>query len=237
MSRESYILMLTAASIGFIHTLLGPDHYVPFIVLSKARQWTQRKTAFITVLCGIAHVGSSVVIGIIGIALGIALNRLVDIEATRGEIAAWLMIAFGFAYLVWGIKQSVKHKKHSHLHLHTDGTAHYHLHEHQDDHTHFHRKTDYKELTPWILFTIFVFGPCEPFIPLFLYPAARNNLTDIILVTLAFTIATVGTMVTVVSFAAYGIRFLPRISMDRYVHAIAGGTIFLCGIGIKFLGL
>jgi len=33
MSNELMILLVTAASIGFFHTLLGPDHYLPFIVI------------------------------------------------------------------------------------------------------------------------------------------------------------------------------------------------------------
>lgn len=28
-------LTITAASVGFIHTLLGPDHYLPFIVMAR----------------------------------------------------------------------------------------------------------------------------------------------------------------------------------------------------------
>ena len=36
MNNSLALLSVTAISIGFIHTLLGPDHYLPFIVLSKA---------------------------------------------------------------------------------------------------------------------------------------------------------------------------------------------------------
>ncbi|MDQ1332320.1 MAG: hypothetical protein QG576_354, partial [Bacteroidota bacterium] len=47
------LLSVTAISIGFIHTILGPDHYLPFIVLSEAKKWNLRKTMFITFLCGL----------------------------------------------------------------------------------------------------------------------------------------------------------------------------------------
>ncbi len=67
MYTDSTVLYLTAASIGFFHTLLGPDHYIPFIVISKARKWSMWKTNLITFLCGIGHVGSSILIGFIGI--------------------------------------------------------------------------------------------------------------------------------------------------------------------------
>ncbi len=237
MTHESYLLAITAASIGIFHTLLGPDHYVPFIVLARARKWTGIKTATITFLCGIGHVGSSILIGTVGIAFGKAVNKLVGIESVRGEIAAWLMIAFGFSYMLWGMRSSLKQKTHSHVHVHPDGNVHNHAHQHHNEHSHFHKKTDSRELTPWLLFTIFVFGPCEPFIPILLYPAAQNHFFDIILVTVVFAFTTVGTMMVIVSASLYGFRFMPKINIERHIHAIAGGTILMCGIGIRFLGL
>ena len=76
MSSEVIILAGTAATIGLIHTILGPDHYLPFIVLSKARQWSMLKTSVITFLCGLGHVLSSIILGFVGIALGMALFKL-----------------------------------------------------------------------------------------------------------------------------------------------------------------
>lgn len=237
MEHETIILVFTAATIGFFHTILGPDHFIPFIVLGRARQWTIRKTLLITSLCGIGHVAGSVIIGIIGILLGTTLSGLVEIETSRGAIAAWMMIAFGLVYFIWGIRRAIRHKKHSHVHYHADGTTHSHTHKHLEEHLHPHERKNLKELTPWILFTIFVFGPCEPFIPLLLFPAANGNLTGILLVTATFTTITVLTMVTMVSLAHYSIKLIPLIKLEKYIHAIAGATILLCGISIEFLGL
>ena len=39
-SGQLSILMWTAAALGFLHTILGPDHYVPFVALRRARRWT-----------------------------------------------------------------------------------------------------------------------------------------------------------------------------------------------------
>ena len=111
MQIESSVLYLTAASIGFFHTLLGPDHYLPFIVISKARKWSLWKTNLITFICGIGHVASSVIIGFIGIFLGVAVNKLTPIEASRGSVAAWLMIAFGLVYFIWGMRKAYKKKE------------------------------------------------------------------------------------------------------------------------------
>ncbi len=133
MSNEIAILAGTAAILGFVHTILGPDHYLPFIVLSKARQWSSAKTVMITVLCGIGHVLSSVVLGFIGIALGIAVFRLEAVEAFRGELAAWLLIAFGFTYFIWGLHRAIRHRTHEHSHVHDDGEPHLHSHKHLGD--------------------------------------------------------------------------------------------------------
>ena len=133
MNDSIAILSATAVSIGFVHTILGPDHYLPFIVLSEARKWTLRKTMLITFICGLGHVMSSVVLGLIGIAVGISLNRLVDAESFRGSIAAWLFIAFGLVYMVISIKNLVKNRKHSHIHNHIGGQSHSHEHDHHSE--------------------------------------------------------------------------------------------------------
>ncbi|HDL19185.1 MAG TPA: hypothetical protein ENH29_09030, partial [Bacteroidetes bacterium] len=159
MFSEITILTATAATIGFLHTLLGPDHYLPFIVMAKANRWSKFKTAWITILCGIGHVGSSVVLGTVGIAFGIAVSRLQFLESFRGNIAAWLLIGFGLVYFIWGVRRAILNKPHAHQHIHGNGTVHYHTHTHKAEHVHVHEQ-EKKNMTPWILFTIFVLGPC-----------------------------------------------------------------------------
>ena len=237
MTLELSILTITAASIGFIHTLFGPDHYLPFIMIARARNWSLLKTTWITFLCGIGHVGSSVIIGFIGIAFGIGITKLTDLESIRGSIAAWFLIAFGLTYFIWGLHRALKIKPHKHLHTHGNATSHIHDHKHIIEHTHVHDvKTD-KNITPWILFVIFIFGPCEPLIPLLMYPAATSSINEVILVTSIFSIATITTMLGVVIISSLGTNLLRLGRIERYVDAIAGATICFSGVGIKLLGL
>jgi sulfite exporter TauE/SafE len=114
---------------------------------------------------------------------------------------------------------------------------HVHDHTHHEEHAHVHEEHGKANITPWILFTIFVLGPCEPLIPLIMYPAARNNYLELALVTSVFGIITIATMLAFVLIASFGINFLPMRFMERYMHALAGGTIFACGLGMIFLGL
>ena len=118
MNHELVILIITAISLGFFHTIVGPDHYVPFIVMSHARRWSLVKTTIITIVCGLGHVLSSVLLGCIGIAMGIAVSRLEGVESIRGELAAWLLISFGFTYGVWGLHRAIRTKPHQHGHHH-----------------------------------------------------------------------------------------------------------------------
>ena len=237
MNTEISILLVTAASLGFVHTVLGPDHYLPFIVMAKARNWSSSKTAWITALCGVGHVGSSVLLGLLGVALGVLVEKLVAIESVRGDLAAWAFIAFGLAYFVWGLRRAIKNKPHTHLHFHQDGSSHLHEHGHHDSHAHVHDNPEKANITPWILFTIFVFGPCEPLIPLLMYPAAQNSHAGMILVAGVFGVVTIATMMTIVLLLSKGISFVPMGKLERYSHALAGFIIFASGAGIKFLGL
>jgi len=230
-------LIVTAASIGCIHTLLGPDHYLPFVMISWARKWSGLKTMVITFLCGIGHVGSSVVIGLIGVALGIAVGKLEFLESVRGSIAAWLFTGFGLAYLVWGLRQAYRNRPHKHIHIHTAGVEHDHDHDHHREHIHIHDSEEKLNVTPWALFIIFVFGPCEPLIPLLMFPAAQNSISALLLITGVFAATTIATMLVVVMLARSGIKLAHLGPMQRYSHAIAGATILLCGLAIQFLGL
>ncbi len=237
MSAELSALVITAASIGFLHTVLGPDHYLPFIMMSWARKWSRTKTIVITFLCGLGHIASSIVLGMIGVSMGLAVKKLELIESSRGNIAAWLLIAFGLAYLVWGLRRAYKNKPHMHTHIHTGASEHRHPHGHHSEHGHVHNPAGASSITPWALFAIFIFGPCEPLIPILMYPAAKIGFFGVLLVVLVFGAATIATMLGAVLLANSGVNFLPLAKVQRFAHVIAGATIVLCGLAIQFLGL
>ena len=233
MTQELWILALTTASIGFLHTLTGPDHYLPFIVIGKARNWTKRKTIGLTFLCGMGHVMSSVIIGIVGIGTGVLMQKIQIFEGYRGSIAAWALILFGIGYMIWGAIKLYKNRPHAHIHMHTDGSVHVHKHTHQEEHTHKHNIS----ITPWILFTVFVLGPCEPLIPMMMYPAAKAGTGGVVFITMVFSFFTIGTMMGIVYLTCKGMDFIPLKKFEKYMHVTAGATIMLSGLAIEVLSL
>jgi sulfite exporter TauE/SafE len=236
-SEEILALTLTAATLGALHTVLGPDHYLPFVAMARIGRWSRAKTLAVTLCCGVAHVLSSVLLGVVGIAAGVAVGRLVAIESARGQWATYGLIAFGLVYFLWGLRRAWRSRPHAHSHIHADGTAHAHTHVHHDAHLHVHQAGSGAQLTPWVLFTIFVFGPCEPLIPLVMYPAAQHSLAGVALVTAVFGTATLATMLACVLALQMGINRLPLGHLERYTHALAGAALVLCGLFIQLLGL
>jgi len=238
LSQEILVLAGTAAAIGFVHTVLGPDHYLPFIVISRARKWPLPKTLIISFFCGLGHILSPVLLGFLGIALGIALSRLQTFESFRGGLAAWLLIGFGLAYFVWGVHLAIRNKSHRHPHFHLDGHQHDHPHTHQAEHVHIHIEGKKKtNITPWVLFIIFIFGPCEPLIPLVMYPGMKHSLSGVILVTTAFGLVTILTMLVIIGIGSFGLSFVSLGRLERYAHALAGAMIFISGLSVIILGL
>jgi sulfite exporter TauE/SafE len=146
--------------------------------------------------------------------LGLVLSGVERFEQVRGSIAAWFLLTFGIVYMIWGLYRLWKGRHHHHPHDHEKGT-----------------------MTFWVLFTIFIFGPCEPLIPILMYPAAQHNYWGVALISALFALTTITTMVIVVFLMIKGFSLIRFHIFERYQHLLAGGAIALCGAGIIFLGL
>jgi hypothetical protein len=210
--NESILLFSTAAMVGLLHTAAGPDHYLPFVALSRAKNWTIRKTILIVSLCGFGHVAGSIILGLLGISLGAGLQKMLDIESSRGDIAAWILFGFGIMYMLYGLWRAQRHSHHHHI-------------------------DEKKNVTAWVLFIIFVFGPCESLIPLMLYPAAQQSSALLIGVLIVFSLVTIGSMLGITLLILKGLTVFKSAMLHRYSHALAGLTITLCGVLVLFLGL
>src|SRR5690606_25678724 len=235
MSDTYFILLTSALTIGFIHTAIGIDHSLPFIVLGKTRRWTLLRTLAITAVCGVAHVTSSVLIAGIGLGIGVAGSKLEWVEATRGGWAAWVLVGFGIAYsAVALIKLKTNHLRH-----HADDGHHAHwrkLSESADMTT-----IPVKRLMPALL-VIFALGPCEALLPLLTASGITLSLVQGIIVALVFSLSTIFAMLSLVSLGYWGTSCLPWLETmisraQPHTHVVAGITLTLSGLSIQLLGL
>jgi nickel/cobalt exporter len=207
-------IAVTAATVGSLHAL-APDHWVPFAALARAQRWSAGRTARITALCGFGHVTTSVILGVVAILFGL------ELVATFGHrLEAWgglLLIAFGLAYGLWGLRRAAGARLHGHVH------AHY-------DHVH-----DAARITPWTLFLLFSADPCVAVIPL-VVAAAPFGAGAVAGVALIYEAATLATMTVLVLAAWRGAAALRARWLDHYGDAAAGGLIATLGLVLLTAG-
>lgn len=213
MQGPIWILLMSTCSVAFLHAL-APDHWMPFAAIAKAQRWRESKLLWVTFLAGLGHVGISIAFGVIGILLGFSLSKLKNIEGHRGEIALWLLIGFGVAYMLWGIKKAKQHKP-------------------KDiDEEKFRQKT----ISVWMIFAIFVLGPCEPLVPL-IFLGYNYGYAGIVISSIVFSVVTIIMMLGQSLLAFRGIQLIKSDIAERYSHALAGLVIALTGIFVMVLGI
>ncbi|MDP2653737.1 MAG: hypothetical protein Q8Q08_06870 [Candidatus Omnitrophota bacterium] len=204
----------SAVILGFSHTIFSPDHYVPFIALAKANRWSFPKSFLLIVVCGTAHVFSSVLIGWWGLKFLVSLQDLQFIDSFREAILAWALICFGLLYVLRGMKRTWQGRR---------------------------RSVSSNPVPPagflqGFLISIALLGPCEPLIPLMgfsqqLPPFSFAGIVAVFGLTTVFTmLGIVLTTLTVFRWNIVKIRI-----RDTSSHALAGGAVVLCGLAVCFL--
>ncbi len=207
-------LAFGAVSVGSLHTL-APDHWVPFAALARARGWSRGRTLRVTLLCGFGHVTVSALLGLLGLLFGL---RMIERFGQRMEAAAGLLlIGFGIAYGVWGLRRAAGTRLHGHSHPHYD-------------HVH-----DAERTTAWTLFLLFSADPCVAVIPL-LFAAAPLGALPTTGVVAIYEVSTLAAMAALVLPARAGVRLLRAPWLDRYGDAMAGAVIAAAGLAVTGLG-
>jgi len=207
-------LALAALSIGSLHSL-APDHWVPFAAVARAQGWSAGRTARVTFLCGFGHVTASVLLGLLGLWLGVEV--LQSFGQRLEAVAGILLIGFGLAYGLWGLRGAVGRRLHGHSHSHYD---------------HVHEPAKVTALTLVLLFSA---DPCVAVIPLFL-AASPLGAAGMAAIAIVYEIATIGTMLALVLPARAGARVLRAPWLDHYGDAVAGGVIAAVGVLVTALG-
>ena len=256
MTPSLWVLAGTAAMTGAVHTVAGPDHVLPFLALSRLKRWSLRRTLGFTLLCGLGHVGSSIVLGALWAAFGFGVSRLGAVETRRGELATILTLGVGFGYVIWGLVQAARWSdapEENGEHDHGAATASGHVHAPDPDHAaravaHGHPHVKFSlfrgrtgsrgrpGVLSWSLFLIFVFGPCEPLIPLLAVAGGTLGWGAAILVGGIFSLTTLATMVALVVLGTWGTSFLPWRGIERYGTVAVGAVLLVCGLTMT-LGL
>jgi hypothetical protein len=215
-------LVVAAVSIAALHAL-APDHWVPFAALARTERWSAARTASVTALCGAGHVTASVVIGILGAALGIGLFEAFG--AALEGLAPYVLIGFGLAYATWGAGRIVRERWHRRMHAR--GEHHHH---------HRHHHLDHHALSARALFFLFCADPCVAVIPL-MFAAFSAGWVAALGVVAAYETATIATMVALVLPARAATGAVRGAWVDRFGDVLAGTVIAGVGVVVGLTGL
>ncbi len=221
MNQAGLALVATTIITAVVHTLI-PDHWLPFVLVSRAERWSPRRTISVTAASALLHVVVSIALGILIVVLGRGAGQAVmgfaeEIESMTG----WLLVIFGLAYMGWFLLRGG--------HVHSFGMHPHHAPDDPDP-----PATERRALTGYALAFIVGFNPCILVVPI-VYGAARLGRLTLLAVALAFAVTTVITMVGATLIGHHGTSRLTSPFLTRYGEALSGGLIALTGLALMLI--
>lgn len=225
LGREASLLLVVsvAASVGFLHTLAGPDHYLPFVALRQACRWSKRRTFLVTLACGFGHCASSVLLAFGATLIGATVMRADSTSLWRGDLAAGAFVLLGIVWIAIGLHRA-KNGRRLVLKAQESGQV-----------------FDAFPEAPgrrlgWSLFLIFVLGPCEWLVPASLIILGKSGWPAFWLLVIIYSAVTMATMLGTVFLLVLGVQRLPSQWVAKHAMTLGGGSVLACGL-LMFLGL
>jgi len=220
-------LITTTVITAIVHTLI-PDHWLPFVLVSRAEGWTRRRTIALTSASGILHVTLSLALGLVILAAGRGAERAVSgLAETLEKLSGWMLLGFGLCYMTWFLLRGG--------HAHTFGIHPHHHPEDPEPSVKGRLGMRLKDLSGYTLTFVVGFNPCILLIPLVLGAAQLSPLT-LMAVSAAFAVSTIASMVIVTLAGLRGTSRLTSPFLTRYGEALSGGLIAATGAAMLLLG-
>jgi len=187
--------------LSVLHALI-PSHWLPVVAIGRRENWSYTTTLKITVLAGLAHAVSTVMIGIIVAIVGQQLSKQVSLFTTY--IAPVILVVIGLYYIY-------QHSRHKHFHVHT------------------HAESIPAGKVVWGLTTAMFLSPCLEIEAYFLV-AGGMGWTMVVTIAVLYTIVTVLGMIVWVSLIYRGLSKLNWHSFEHSSGIITGLTLIVTGI-------
>jgi nickel/cobalt transporter (NicO) family protein len=227
---------ITGFTVAFFHAAI-PTHWLPFVLVARARGWGRSKAIAVLALAGLGHVGLMTMLGL-GIAwFGFRLDE--KIGAAFPWIAGGLLLAFS-AYYFWRqwSGQGI-------CHHHPPGSKHeadeHCGEEHAESHWHDELKDSplvAKSGGDWPavsgLFVMLTLSPCEGFLPIYL-SGVQFGWRGFIILSVILALATFGAMTLFTWLALIGFDRFRLSRFERYEAGMLGALFGVLGLLIVAL--
>ncbi len=201
-----FALVFGSLLLSLLHAII-PNHWLPILAIGRKENWSLREILNVTVIAGLSHVASTLLIGWALAFFGWEISQ--QLGSVTPFIAPVVLIVIGIVFI---------YRHHKHKHFHVDGP------QHQNSKTK-------------MIFTLSLamfFSPCLEIEAYFLAAGTQSIWWTIVLSCIYFTVTLVG-MIAWVSLAYHGLNKLNWHALEHKAGIITGATLIATGIVTFFL--
>ena len=221
----------TGFTVAFFHAVI-PTHWLPFVLVSRARGWSRGKTLAVSAFAGLGHVALTSLLGLVIAWFGFKLDERV------GRLFPWIaggvLLAIGLFYLwrQWSGRGVLHHHPSGSHHQASEECGHEHEHSHWDDelkdsHLVSKKAGDWAAISG--LFMMLTLSPCEGFLPVYL-SGVQFGWRGFFVLSLILALGTLGGMLVFTWLTLVGLANVPVQKFERYEAAMLGTMFCLLGI-------
>lgn len=221
MEPAAIVLLASASAAAALHALI-PDHWLPFVLMGRSRNWSVGKILALASAGGLLHVFLAVGMGLVTYRLGRDGAEAVAhrIGETLEALSSAGLAVFGFVYGAYSWRRERRH------HPATDGASARDPHHH---HGHLLERWFGGNLSGWSLVAVIGVSPCALAFPILLASAASLGISGVLLVAAGFGAVTMVTTLAITLIASLSARRIDFPFLNRYGDLISGVLIGMVG--------
>jgi hypothetical protein len=215
----------TGFTVAFLHAAI-PTHWLPFVLVARARKWSRAKTLAVTASAGLGHVLLTSLLGLLIAWLGFQLDEHL------GEIFPWitggvlLIIAVYYFWRQWKGAGVCHHSPPGGSHTPSERCGH----EAEAEHSHWDHELQASPLvsakqSDWAavsgLFVMLTLSPCEGFLPIYL-SGIQFGWTGFFVLSAILAVAALGAMTLLTWLTLVGLERFQIKHFERYEAGMLG---------------
>ena len=221
----------TGFTLAFFHAVI-PTHWLPFVLVSRARGWSRGKTLAVSTFAGLGHVALTSLLGLVIAYFGFKLDE------RAGRLFPWIagsvLMAIGGFYLwrQWSGRGILHHHPAGGQHQASEDCGHEHGHSHledelKDSHLVSKKAGDWAAISG--LFMMLTLSPCEGFLPVYL-SGVQFGWHGFFILSLILALGTLAGMMVFTWLTLVGLANVPVQKFERYEAALLGTMFCLLGL-------
>jgi len=226
----------TGFTVAFFHAAI-PTHWLPFVLVARARQWSRRKTVAVAVFAGLGHVALTSILG-----LGIAWFGF-QLDEKLGQSFPWIA---GGALVLMGVYYIWRQMSGRGICHHAVPGGHHHPSEecgHETEQSHLEHEVKDSELvsarrSDWAaiggLFLMLTLSPCEGFLPVYL-SGVQFGWYGFVVLSLILAVGTLAGMTIFTWLALVGLGRFRMSYFERWEAGLLGGIFCVLGLLVILL--